>query len=275
MIFRTVIPSLGLLCFTLGVPACATTILDSFGDSQETLIASGGVNPQFASNSTTNNAPNAIGGQRELVMRREQNRGSASLDANLSSAGQLSFSTGSTARARSLITYDGPGTGAATSATYNPNANKFGVPDTFGLTGGGSTGGIDLTEGGTNDRIRIQIWSDLGLPLIFTFYCSATNFAMFTLNVPAGTQNANGPVLEPFETLFTDFSVTGGGSVASIFSDTKAITLRLNGTQSGADALLDNFVATAAVPEPSSLSLLLSGGLIIGAIARRKLAQIK
>jgi hypothetical protein len=240
-------------------------IIDAFDSTQDALLTAGGSNPKLKTDSTANNAPDVLGGQREFAVRRENGVGSVELDVNYNFPGGVSFSQNGNARGRGLITYDGAGTGTVNLTNYDPPNGQYGVPDTFGLTGTGTTGGVDLTQGDTLDRIKIQAHSDLAnSPLTLTFYVSATQYATSSVMLAAGTYDGLGnPILDTYTFLMSGFTVTGAASPLDIFKDTKAITIRINGA-SGADILMDYFVAAEPNPEPSTISLMAGAVLVAG-----------
>ena len=143
-----------------------------------------------------------------------------------------------------------------------------GEPNAFGLTGTGPTGGIDLTSSGTNNAITVFADSDnVGLPVIFHFYRAAGVFATITIQIP-GDPSFD---MEQHRMLFTSFTTQGlglGETVLDIFSDTKAITMQIDG-RNASDATFDNLQATY-VPEPVSVALVGAGILGLGLVRRSR-----
>lgn len=266
-----------LLSATTAIPTAlaAPIIIDPFTSSQAAIISPGspGLNPYNVTNSTANNAPFALGGQREFIARRTVGSGKIELDVNDTAFESLSFSSSGDAAGRGLVVWDGPDTtvGAFDPTSADP-AIQRGQPDAFGLTGTGPTGGVDLTANGSNNAVLISAFADnVGLPLIFYFYRSATAYATASLNIPGNTGTFD---LVDYNIPFSTFAATGllaGETVLDIFKDTKAITLQIDG-RNASDAHLDNFMA-AQLPEPGSLALLVSGIGLFAAFQSRRYSR--
>lgn len=243
-------------------PFNSTQIARVYADNDPDNPNPGQTNPVNVVRSTANNSPLALGGQREFIARRVNGIGELKLDVNVSNTSALSLASASSVTGRGLIVWDGSDTsvGAFDPVTGATDAIKRGEPDAFGLTGSGATGGVDLTDNGTNSAILFHAYADnAGLPLIFHFYKSAGVFATATLNLP-GTTGAF--QLKPYFIPFSSFAVTGAAvSSYDFFRDVKAITLQLDG-RNGSDAALDLFGAGTPVPEPSTVSLTLAAGLL-------------
>lgn len=243
------------LAVALGAAARASIIIDPFVTGQDVFVSGSG-NPKSASDSTAGNAPMAVGGQREFVVRRTQGTGRLDVDVDYTTPGALTFASYPNVVGQALITYDGPDTGVS---------GFPGVPDTFGLGGGA---GIDLTEAGANNGFGINAAADnLGIPVIFTFYSSATRYARGTIHVSGST------TFDPewYSLRFTDLTGTGlaaGETVLDILQHTKAITLELDGT-AGSDAMLDNFTVVN-LPEPATWYGAAAGGALLLFLRRRR-----
>lgn len=198
-------------------------------------------------------------------------------DVNVNVANGVSFSSGGNARGSGLITWDGPDVTPTTAEEFNPVAGAYGKPNTFGLTGLGTEGGLDVTAAGVMNRIQINAHSDTSnIPVYVTFYRDSNNWATGVLTLSRGQYTVvNDPILATYEILFSAFTNTGTYSVADILRNTKAITLRIDGS-SGADVLIDSFVAAGdyqpaseAVSTPDAGTLLTFGAALCALVRFR------
>jgi hypothetical protein len=255
-----------LLLAGIASATAATINIGVFNSSQTASVGpSAATNPLVGYDSTANNAPNGLGGQREFLVRRTGGTGRIQLDIDYTTLDALSFTSSGNAVGRGLVTWDGPGTNVSPLLPSSSDpALARGEPDTFGLTGSGPTGGVDLTDGGTNNAITIEAAADnLGLPVYFHFYRSAGVYATATLAV-AGSSEFK---LQRYVILFSQFTAVGA-TAQEIFRDTKAITMQIDG-RNASDATFDNLQASH-VPEPSSCLLLASAGVAWGALKLRR-----
>jgi hypothetical protein len=271
------IRSLSLIVLAAGASnaAHAAIIIDPFSTPQALTLSGSGGNPKMGSTSTANNAPFAIGGQREFVVRRTAGRGSVVVDVADSFDGAMTFSVPSSTGARALVTWDGSGVETAVDS-FAPGSGLYGTPDAFELNFGL---GHDLTEKGWNDRVRLNAWADNAVTLTLTFYSSASIFARGAVTVPGGltvydpVQDYDVPVFGPTDLLFTNMIATGG-TVDDILRGAKAITLQIDALSSQ-DLVLDllavtNGPGTDPTPEPGTLSLLGLGLMSAGVASSRK-----
>lgn len=249
-----------LLALTCVSAEAAPITIDPFNSTQIAVIASSASpsNPTNVISSTANNAPLSLGGQREFIARRSNGNGKVELDINDTAESALSFTSTGNAIGRGLVIWDGPDT---TTGPFDPRSSTDsivrGEPNAFGLTGSGTTGGVDLTDGGTNNAIVFHAYADnQGLPVIFHFYRSAGVFATATLHIPG---NTSGFQMNAYSIFFGNF-VTNGATANEIFKDVKAITMQVDG-RNGSDAQFD-LLGSANVPEPSTMSLSLVAGLL-------------
>jgi hypothetical protein len=250
-------------------------IIDPFSTPQNLMVSGSGGNPKMGSNSTANNAPSALGGQREIVVRRTAGRATVVADVNESFDSAFTLSVPSSTGARALLTWDGAGIETAIDS-FAPGNGLYGTPDTFGLNSGL---GYDLTQLGWNDRVRMNAWADNAVMLTFTFYRSASVFAQGSMTVPHGVtvydpvQDYDVPVFGITDLLFTDMVATGG-TMDEVLRNTKAITLQIDALSSQ-DVVLDfisvtNQSGTEPTPEPGSLSLMGLGLTCAGVRTVRK-----
>ena len=244
-------------------PAKATIIIDAFSTSSNAnvTITDPGLLPiTFTPNGVA--TASAIGGAR--IMGSYVTEGSEEDQYRLrvsNATGKASVETSALVVGKGMITYNG-----TTNAVTTLTGGNFNAPAAFNLNGGL---GYDLTEGGANATFIINGYADNnGIPMIVTVWTDATHYARGTLNMPGST---NGLLVSHF-LHFSDFVVTGGGSVTSVLASAKAITLELNGTNPsvtpGTDVVLDYFIATA-IPEPASFALMGGSLLAFGLIRRR------
>lgn len=280
---RQQVATLAAVLLSAVVPAGATIIIDPFTTSQ--LLNAPARPPASIANqgatltsTALNNAPLALGGQRELYYRALYGTSAGSINTNNDNFEAAAFRTGTNGVANGLFVYDGATSTTAlgaSGAVTVPNATnfadaankvkqfRFGAPDAFGL------GGVDLTEGNTNDRIRIGAYADnQGVQLVLRFFVNATNYAEAILNIPGSASFQ----YNPYEVKFSDFTAVGlngpGQSIMDAFTGVNAITLQLNG-ETSTDATFDFFAATNAIPEPGTYSLLGIGLVGFGALRRR------
>ena len=244
-------------------PARAEFIIDAFTTPQEAAINAGRSNPVLVDSNVFSTGETMLGGQRELVVRRDKGNGTASVDVGLTLDAGLSFATAATTRAWALITWDGPGTGTA-KGSFNPAAGLHGTPDTFGL------GGLDLTDGGRNNRLRVRAYADLGLSMLFTFYTSVNSYATAVLMLPAGSRDENDdPILDIYDIPLSSFTIAGGAPSGGILRDVTAVTLELSGP-AGVDMVLGYLVLTHS-PEPGT-GLLFGAAVLLAAGTRLRRA---
>lgn len=208
-------------------------LIDSFDDSQEFSRTTLGSTSDFIS------GPGILGGERDVRITVTATNGVNSLHIN-GGPGYFSHSQGSLVKGRTLLQWDGSD---ASMSVASP-----------GL------GGVDLTEGGINDRIRLRIVeNDLPAPLKFTIYDTTGASSTATLGLPGG-------VLSPTDK-YLYFTAFSGVDLSSV----KAIEMLIDGSAvSGLDVTLD-FIETTHAPEPGTWMLLGSGLVgLIGYGWRRK-----
>lgn len=123
-------------------------------------------------------------------------------------------------------------------------------------------GGIDLTDGGTLDAFAFTLFfADFEVDYLITVYDTNANSSGFQGTLPTGISGGGDEVeiISPFA------SFTDGGTPAD-FTDVGTITLAFVAKEPAADITIDNF---RAVPEPTSVALLLAGGALLARRRRR------
>ena len=228
--------------------APAAVVVDSFNIT--TQVAFDPALAGVAGPTTEMAAPDALGGTRFLMVDRTsadvtgQVFGAVNPDTN---GGEFNFSANSGTDGRFVLNYDGTADGTASNS---------------GL------GGVDLTEGGANDRFRFDASATFGVDLLVQIFTAMGDFEA-TLPIP-GTGS---PVLLPYFLSFAAF-----GSDAD-FTAVDAVRITGTDTDLGANFRLGAVTAVgggaligAPVPEPASLGLfaLLATGMTGGAAARRR-----
>ena len=183
----------------------------------QTVIDSYDGAPQSVSDITTDGmavssfqaAPEAIGGERDLIVNRTSVNGEVSLNVNNPVLPNvLAFDSNSTGEGTQRVTYDGfDGSAAVNDAGLNTD-----------LTSGGAAQGITLDIGGdlANGNAVVRLFSDDGVA------GTATRFSSFTLPIPV---TGGGTTVSEFIP-FSSFAASGGGAD---FTDIGAIELDISG----------------------------------------------
>lgn len=180
--------------------------------------------------------PNAIGGEREIVVTKTGGGGTVTAGVNIV-PGAFDYSSPFGTTGKALLIWDGPGSS--------------------GL------GNIDLTQGGVNTGILLNGASDLGAKLILSIFTDASNYSTTMLMLPGGN------TLTSFFTPFGTFIPVGSGAN---FTKVNKITLLFDGSSSpNVDGIvLGDLRATNPAPEPGTMALVGLGGASMLAKLRRR-----
>ena len=181
-----------------------------------------------ASQITTSTDQSILGDEREEVLNFVVGTGSANYTVNTSD--------------NLFVISQGVGVGLTGSLTYNNIAN------------------FDLTDGGVNDQLTLDVRSDIPFALADELTVSATSGTdSFSVDVTIPPNTGSGIV----NIAFADFDSVD-------FTDIDELQLNFDFTEAnglGRDVDLSFFAATSSVPEPSSLTVL---GLISGVCLLRR-----
>lgn len=181
-----------------------------------------------ASQITTTTDQSILGDEREEVLNFVVGTGSANYTVNTSD--------------NLFVISQGVGVGLTGSLTYNNIAN------------------FDLTDGGVNDQLTLDVRSDIPFALADELTVSATSGTdSFSVDVTIPPNTGSGIV----NIAFADFDSVD-------FTDIDELQLNFDFTRAnglGRDVDLSFFAATSSVPEPSSLTVL---GLISGVCLLRR-----
>ena len=204
---------------------CAATSLyiDSFLDERAVVTTPGSTGRRAVY--ATHQVPEAAGGVRELIVRRESGTGTVSSDIGLNTPGAFNYASGAFARGSAVVIWDGPGTSTRTLAEL-----EAGLPKRFGLD-------VDVTDRGFNSGLAFRAYSDLGVDLTLRFYHSSAAYITAVVSIPRGYDPTEEALFADFFVPFSDFTVTGELSPAAVLEDTRAITMLVAGRQ-GADAAI-------------------------------------
>jgi hypothetical protein len=256
--FPVVRTGVALLAFT-ALSSAAPIIIDDFSTNQVQNLTNSGGNPKNGQVAGST-AAGGIGGQREFSLTRTLGSGTAQLDSNGIAPGFLSYQSSDNSDAQFLVVWDGPGGLASTAANLASLTNL-----TFAL------GNIDLTDGGTNNRIRFRADADNNgnVPLTIRIYQSAGKYAeaSATINGDLGFS------LDAHDILYTEFvgfGLGGGETALDIIRNANAIALFGN-PPAAADLSIDLIESGSGIPEPTTFALIGSAILALG-FARRRLS---
>jgi uncharacterized repeat protein (TIGR01451 family) len=197
------------------------TVIDSFDTTLQIARANSG-SPYAAS---TTAAAEAIGGFRKLVATLDQPFGTVTLAANDPDSGpaRLDFSATATATGSRRVTWDGSGGAAA-------------ITNFVGL------GGIDLTDGGRNSGISLQINADKAGSVTLRLFTDADNSSAASIPFPDTLGGVTGVFL-PFSSLAT---TAGAGAT---LTNLGAIQIDISSASAGADGFISALGAFGATVE--------------------------
>jgi len=196
-------------------------MIDSFDSSAQSVTATS-MGPRTDASSI--NAPEAIGGERDLFVNLQSAAGAISLQSNAFNQRTLEFTSTATGMGTRSVVWDG--------VDGSSNLNATGL------------GGVDITNAGANIGLRLSIGADLaGGKATFRVYSSAGNWSSATVDIPATGGAGTTEVIIPF-TAFT----TGAGAGANLQS-VGAIQLDIEG-----NAAVDGQIRAIATVGPTVLN---------------------
>lgn len=191
--------------------ASAAIVIDSFTDFQ--FVEVYGINTSNPGNDSITPA-SMLGGQRDIVVTRtSSNGGGVFVDVNGTYEKSITYSSDPATAGSALFNY--------------PNL-----------------GGVDLTQGGTNQWIEVSTTSDLGANVIITVYTDATHFS--TATVPVLADPTYNLVLS--QVPFVNFTA-GGPAGGADFTSVSAITLQIDGSNLAVDVVVSSFRADGIPPQ--------------------------
>lgn len=223
----------------LASPAGAVLLIDDFSSTQNLVLAS---EAEFVASSAP--ALDAIGGERDLEIKRVTGSGVATVNVNAGDQGQLLFDSPPATEAILRLVWDGPDGDAQTD-------------DFTGLES------VDLTDGGALEAFEIEFDSELTTRFSLRIYdwsdSTGMTWSEATVDVDATPSGTFGFLEIPF----TEFSLDGPEGAAS-FANVGAVSLEIAGP-AGFDLALQS---VRVVPEPAATSL--AGLAALALLAHRR-----
>jgi hypothetical protein len=215
---------------SLAVPGSAAILIDDFSVNQTALSIISGT-----TNSGVVTGASSIGGARNitLTVTTENAPNTASV---VVAGGTLDYSNSVGVASILTVIWDG-----GTDAVLTPNGF---AP-------------VDLTQGGSNNFVRVSTFGDLALASQLTLWSGAGNLANYDFVLPSGAG-------------FVDLSIAAPTSTIGSFSATGVTAARLiiNGV-ANSDRSIDFIEAGSAIPEPSTFAMLGGALVLIGLVRRR------
>jgi hypothetical protein len=218
---------LGGLLLIAGAEDARAILIDDFSTGQAAFV----ITPAGSGESQVSGS-GILGGERDMIVTLV-----SSVGVGMSVAGDaMTYGHFANSEGTGLITWDG--------------ADGSSVLDPIGL------GGVDFTNGGTEDRIGIPLLvNNFAATMTLTAYTDAVNYSTATVFLLGGV-----PPQTALSVLFTDFTATGSGAD---FTNIGAFSLYIDG--SSTPGLTVGF---ATIPEPSTATLLLFGLLGVAKLRR-------
>jgi hypothetical protein len=240
LVAGTYIALVGLVLLA-GTGGAGALVIDDFSTDLTAILVLG------APDSTSSQVSGAgiLGGERDMVVTLI----SDPFIVMAASGNTLNYLQAGNSEGTGLIVWDG--------ANDDPILHPTDL-DPTGLDATG-LGGVDFTDGGTEDKIAIPLLSsNLPAPMVLTAYTNGTDYSRATVLLPGGA-----PPQQRAIVLFTSFVADPGGAGAD-FTNIGAFSIFIDGsTTQGLNAEFDS-----VVPEPSTATLLLFG--ILGIVAIRR-----
>jgi len=222
----------------------ADIIIDDFNTGGSLTLPGDGSGGTTATDTASAPTTEIIGGEREASLEIVNAGNSSSVVQATVSSGTLDIGAGpqgTGAEYKAIFTYDGSG---------SP----------------GSGLGVDLTDGGTNDRF-IAIIDENDFPISFELTLNdGTNTDTFAGSTPGGIAPAAPQATA--SVLFADFPNFGGPGAVD-FTSIESIELAFT-FGSGADLSFDVIASSSPVPVPATFGLVGAGLIGLGLVARRR-----
>lgn len=232
--------ALAAMPMALATSASAQLLIDGFNVGGQVVAdqTTGSITQESAFDDGT-----IMGGERDLYVRGQTPTGVLGVVGTVDD-GVLNFSNSPTRLGQAILAYDGD----------DNNADPFTGVDLVGL------GGVDLTDGGELDAFAFTLlFADFQVEYAIGVQDMSGKLANFTGILPTGISGGGDDV----EILIPFADMTGD---PVDFSNIGVIGLAFTSLEPAADITIDNF---RVVPEPSSVALLMAGGVLL---ARRRRA---
>lgn len=211
----------GLLALlVVGVALAAPFTIDTFDEALQSLFVFSG----FTVDSSTATGAGVLGTERDALLEWQNGGDRAFLDIDFNDSDLLAFS-------------QGPGLSSIATVTWDGTDGDATALDPTGL------GGVDLTNGGPNDGIRLRVTiADLDTSLNLAVYTDGNNWSEYDMEVPGGILSGNSvDFFAPFA------SFTTGGTGPADFTNVGALVLTMDGTVSPGTDLTLEFMETDGV----------------------------